>query len=399
MKLANSSVDQLKALPLRAIVAFAARCARRVEHPAELPDGNPQRESRRKAIEAAFRLAESYAKGADSPPDESVVAAMDAARDAGGEHACSVATSAIAQAARAAVSAWHAGPQGAQDSRALSHLTHITAELAALNAFTAAAEAFISVGYRNEDFVDAALGDYDKLVRLKPYRLYRLYGTRTLGTLSVFPGAVMSWCLNFGRFLVRRTRDNSQKMLLNAFGRQPRYAWLCKESVEVQVPAEELEKGNVVVVHTGEVVPVDGRVVEGLATIDQQTLTGKATPAEKGAGDRVFAAMTLLAGKVHVAVERSGTETASAQISQILAQTAGHKLSSQHKGERLADQVVLPTLAAGVVGMATMGPIGAVAVLNSDLGTGIRMAAPLAMLSPTSTRTLIWRTAKVIRWS
>jgi len=166
MKLANFSVDQLKVLPLRAIVAFAARCARRVEHLAELPEGNPQRESRRKAIEAAFRLAESYAKGADSPPDESVLAAIDATRDAGGERAGSVATSAIAQAARAAASAWHAGPQGAEDSRALSHLTRTTADLAALNAFTAAEEAFIAVGYLNEDFVDAALGDYHRLVRL-----------------------------------------------------------------------------------------------------------------------------------------------------------------------------------------------------------------------------------------
>jgi P-type E1-E2 ATPase len=56
-------------------------------------------------------------------------------------------------------------------------------------------------------------------------------------------------------------------------------------------------------------------------------------------------------------------------------------MSSQHKGERLADKAVLPTLGAGALGMAMMGPLGAVAVLNSDLGTGIRMAVPLAMLS------------------
>ena len=80
-------------------------------------------------------------------------------------------------------------------------------------------------------------------------------------------------------------------------------------------------------------------------------------------------------------VEKSGNETASAKISQILNDTAGYKLSSQHKGERLADKAVIPTLAVGAVGMAVMGPAGAVAVLNSDFGTGIRMAAPLAMLS------------------
>src|SRR5262249_32714260 len=89
----------------------------------------------------------------------------------------------------------------------------------------------------------------------------------------------------------------------------------------------------------------------------------------------------LVAGEVRVRVETSGSETASARIGQILRDTAGYKMSSQHKGERLADKAVIPTLGVGALGMATMGPMGAVAVLNSDLGTGIRMAAPLAMLS------------------
>ena len=134
-------------------------------------------------------------------------------------------------------------------------------------------------------------------------------------------------------------------------------------------------------VNTGEVVPVDGVIAEGLAMIDQHALTGESTPAEKGVGDRVFASTLLVAGKILVSVEKSGSETASAKISQILNDTAGYKLSSQHKGERLADKAVIPTLTIGAVGMATMGPYGAVAVLNSDFGTGIRMAAPLAMLS------------------
>lgn len=136
-----------------------------------------------------------------------------------------------------------------------------------------------------------------------------------------------------------------------------------------------------IVVNTGEVVPVDGIIVQGMAMIDQHALTGESTPAEKGVGDRVFAATLMVAGKVLVQVEKSGNETASAKISQILNDTAGYKLSSQHKGERLADKAVIPTLAVGAVGMAVMGPAGAVAVLNSDFGTGIRMAAPLAMLS------------------
>jgi hypothetical protein len=61
MKLAKFTVEQPKALPPCAIVAFAARCARRVEQLTQLPEGHPQREKRREAIEAALRMADSFA--------------------------------------------------------------------------------------------------------------------------------------------------------------------------------------------------------------------------------------------------------------------------------------------------------------------------------------------------
>jgi Cu2+-exporting ATPase len=207
-----------------------------------------------------------------------------------------------------------------------------------------------------------------------------------LASLQVFPGAILAWCLAFGRFLVRRTEDSSKKLLLGAFGKQPRYVWLVPngklgDDIEIRVPLDRLEKGDVVVVHTGEVVPVDGIIVDGLAMIDQHALTGESSPAEKGVGDRVFASTIMVAGKMYVAVEKSGSETATAQIAQILNDTAGYKLASQHRGEQLADKAVIPTLALGTLAWATIGSHGAVAALNSDLGTGIRMAAPLGMLS------------------
>ena len=203
-----------------------------------------------------------------------------------------------------------------------------------------------------------------------------------LGTLQVFPGAVLALCLSFGRMLVKKTEDNSKKLLLNAFGKQPRFVWLVTEAgVEVEVSLDKVNAGDIVVAHTGDMVPVDGHVVEGMAMIDQQALTGESTPAEKGVGDRVFASTIMVAGKIYISVEKAGSETASAKISQILNDTAGYKLTSQNKGERLADTAVLPTLAVGALAFATLGPHAGVAVLNSDLGTGIRMAAPLAMLS------------------
>jgi hypothetical protein len=180
MELPDFTVEHLKQLPLRAIVAFAARCARRVEHLAQLPEGDPERESRQIAIEAALRLAEDFARGADTPPDPSVVERIDAVRAAsGGPLSSKAATAAAAGASHAAASAWHAlgtretdryeplGGSTADARRFIGALEQMRVDLAALDAFTAAVEAYGAVGYGNEDFVAAALNDYERLLRLK----------------------------------------------------------------------------------------------------------------------------------------------------------------------------------------------------------------------------------------
>jgi Cu2+-exporting ATPase len=202
-----------------------------------------------------------------------------------------------------------------------------------------------------------------------------------LSTGAIFAGSVLCFCLGTGRLLFQKTQDDSKKMLMSAFGKAPRFVWLYRDGVEIETPLDRLQKGDTIVVKTGEVVPVDGIVTEGMAMIDQHALTGESTPAEKGVGDRIFASTLMVAGKVYAEVESSGGETTSARISKILNDSAGYKLASQHKGERMADKAVLPTLAIASTAMATIGPAGAVAVLNSDFGTGIRMAAPLAMLT------------------
>src|SRR5271166_4635365 len=74
------TTEDLKKLPLRAIVAFAARCARRVESIAQFPAGHPQREARRVAIDNAIRLAEDFSKGSSCASIEPVVRALKATR-------------------------------------------------------------------------------------------------------------------------------------------------------------------------------------------------------------------------------------------------------------------------------------------------------------------------------
>jgi heavy metal translocating P-type ATPase len=202
-----------------------------------------------------------------------------------------------------------------------------------------------------------------------------------LATGQIFAGTVLAWCLSFGRKLLKKTEDDSKKMLLNIFGKQPRFVWLYRDGVEIETPLEKLKLNDIIIVHTGETIPVDGEIVDGMAMIDQHALTGESAPAEKIKGDKVFAATTMLAGKILVAVTSAGSETTSAKLARILNDTAGYKLRSQSHGEELADKAVLPTLALASLGLGTIGMNGATAIVNCDLGTGIRMAAPLGMLT------------------
>lgn len=202
-----------------------------------------------------------------------------------------------------------------------------------------------------------------------------------LATGQILAGTVLALSLSIARKLVEKTEDRSKKMLLNVFGKQPRFVWLSLNGIEVETPLEKLKVNDIIVVHTGETVPVDGEVVDGMAMIDQHALTGESAPAEKVKGDKVFASTIVIAGKIHVSVTSAGEETTSAKLARILNDTAGYKLRSQSQGEKLADRAVAPTLALGALGLATGGVNSAVAIVNCDLGTGIRMAAPIAMLS------------------
>ena len=72
------------------------------------------------------------------------------------------------------------------------------------------------------------------------------------------------------------------------------------------------------VVSAGESVPVDGTITEGIASIDQRALTGESQPAQKGVGEPVFASTTVLSGKILICVEKTGQDTISAQIAEVL---------------------------------------------------------------------------------
>jgi hypothetical protein len=177
MRIPKYTIEDLKKLPLRAIAAFAARCARRVEHLAVLPEDHPESKRLRSAVKDAIQMAEDFARGVPCTACECIVRQIEASRVASeGEFVREQAIGSALRAAHAAATALHAlelqaeppekhllGPPPEHDP--LSHLADITADMAALDAFTAAVDASDALGYA-DNFIGGASGDYEALLAL-----------------------------------------------------------------------------------------------------------------------------------------------------------------------------------------------------------------------------------------
>ena len=196
-----------------------------------------------------------------------------------------------------------------------------------------------------------------------------------------FTGGFAFILLSLSTKLIYITQDRSHKNLVNIFGQQPRRVWVRIDGVEVELPFAQLQVGDTLVVSAGQMVPADGVISEGYASIDQQRLTGEAQPIEKNTGDRVLTATIVLAGKIYITVEKTGEATVAAQIGEMLNNTTSYQMAVNSKAEQLSDQGVLPTLIMAGLARLLVNYGGAVAITNASFGLNARITGPIAMLN------------------
>jgi len=181
--------------------------------------------------------------------------------------------------------------------------------------------------------------------------------------------------------LVTSTRRKSEATLTSVFHEIPGTAWVLLNGVETEIPLGQIQPGDLIVVQAGQVIPVDGHIARGMATIDQRMLTGEAQPAEKEEGDDVFAATSLLTGEVVIRVEKTGAATIAAQIETILHNTATYESAAELRGQTIADRSALPMLLLSTATLPVLGSNSALAVLMCYFGTDLRVTAPLSILN------------------
>ncbi|MGH7588205.1 MAG: heavy metal translocating P-type ATPase, partial [Gemmatimonadota bacterium] len=138
-----------------------------------------------------------------------------------------------------------------------------------------------------------------------------------------------------GTWLEARARGRTGEALRALLDLQPDAARVRRDGREIDVPAEDVEPGDVLAVRPGERIAVDGEVVEGRTTVDESMLTGESMPVEKGPGDNVVGGTMNRAGAIAFRATRVGTDTALARIVHLVKEAQGSKAPVQ----RLADTV------------------------------------------------------------
>jgi Cu2+-exporting ATPase len=183
------------------------------------------------------------------------------------------------------------------------------------------------------------------------------------------------------RKLAARTEDTAQQTLIGAFNTQSASVWAVMDGVEVEVPVKQIQIGDIVSVHAGQRIPIDGLIVDGTAAIDQHMLTGEAQLVEKGCGERVLASTMVITGKLHIQVEKAGHETLAAQIGDILNKTLDYKQQIIATSQTIADRSALPTLLLSALALPVRGLSSALAILYPAAGYNLRLTGPLSMLN------------------
>jgi len=155
-----------------------------------------------------------------------------------------------------------------------------------------------------------------------------------------------------------------------------------RDGIERDVPVEQVRVGEVVVVRPGEIVPVDGEVVSGAATMNQAAITGESMPVEAGQGSRVFAATLAQLGSLRVRATGVGRDTTFGQVIRQVEQAEANRGETQRLADRFSSWY-LPLVAAIAVATYLIGGdlLAAVAVTVVACSCAFALATPVAMLA------------------
>ena len=194
-------------------------------------------------------------------------------------------------------------------------------------------------------------------------------------------GSVM-FLLNLGSLLEEWTRKKSLDDLARSMALNVDKVWVRSQGTEVRVPRTKVRSGDEVVVRSGNMIPLDGTVLEGEAMVNQAALTGEAMPVRKAEGSTLYAGTVVEEGECVFIAKAEGGSNRYDKIVAMIEESEKLKSSTENRALMLADKLVPWCLGATVVTyLLTRNATRAISCLMVDFSCALKLSMPLAVLS------------------
>ena len=182
--------------------------------------------------------------------------------------------------------------------------------------------------------------------------IYSAYSLISGGEVYFETAGVIITFLLLGKYFEHRSKSRASHAIKSLMEIGAKSAHVLRDGVEVEVPVDEVQVGDLMRVRPGETVPTDGLVREGTTALDESMLTGEPVPVDKKTGDEVFGGTINSSGSIVVEATRVGSETTLAQIARLVQQAQTSKAPIEHLADRVASIFVPAVIAVAIATMA-----------------------------------------------
>jgi len=194
--------------------------------------------------------------------------------------------------------------------------------------------------------------------------------------------ASVMFMLNIGEILEDWTHKKSVADLAGAMSLNVENVWVKTGDTETLISINDVREGDLIVVRTGNMIPLDGKVAGGEATVNQASITGESLPVRKCEGSYVYAGTVVEEGECVVCVDKALGGGRYDRIVKMIEQSEKLKSSSEDKASRLADRLVPYTLGGTILTyLLTRNVTKMLAVLMVDFSCALKLSMPIAVLS------------------
>jgi len=204
----------------------------------------------------------------------------------------------------------------------------------------------------------------------------------SIGIGQFLSAAVIGFFMLIAEYIDEFTTDKARAAIEGLIKISPRRALVRRNGREIEIDANEVALGDVVIVRTGERIPVDGAVIAGLGSVNQAPITGESIPVEKKTGDNVFAGTINQLGTLEVAVTKVGKDTTLSRIIQLVEEAEAAKAPIQKVADRFSSKFLpLVFIAAALTFLFTRNIKYAISVVVVACPCAIALATPLAVVA------------------